>query len=935
MKRITIFAAAILIAFCASATDYFDLTFVSGEYPLLLQEKNLARKRQIRGDIRVFNGKSEKHDHLDIQIIDKDTVSLQSEQYTLQLRLKRLEKLTLLEGELCNRSSEELLLQPELIFFVPKETGENYFFNGHDTLAVEEKTISRLGLKGRPVQKLAGVTQAFPVGALISPGMVVFVGQPPHEMISYHGTVLSPISSDEYTLSFLQRHAIGAQRNLKFRLLAGLVPARYGLVEAAVQAVFDSFPKLVKPVVGQDNPYIWGTDQYLLNFIGTPDYELSRRYHCTLTWLYAPFKRAGDMYGRKELWDYTPHRNFQRAWHTTIAGIDFDYRYLTWEEFHQRRRNLFSCFGKDFGYAFYNTCIGLWSEETLVKKHYPDAINDDTDGVQMYIAPPWINCYDNHIRTFPLGTSYGKVFREDTRKVFEELAPPGFAFDGAGPGAFYRGPAAKNPEMPGRAWDEKGVFIDQSVAVVDLVNFTHALETGDKQPFVWLNGVSGHGDIVMYEYGFFDDAFPTCIALARYNAGQLPMLVRGNGFVRFLYQHLPNWRTMSKTDFLEEVNRLCVYTVFNCYKYGLTGLYTTMNGNALAQYTLPELLECRRLGWQPQIPIEYEDDGKMLYKARYGRAENSVIFIGNPYENAMPLSFKIEHDVLGKAQYLWVRKMRDRAKTENFLHSGLAEISDLLLSRAPCLYESVCGLSHVPASGLHATVSSKRDLDKIKFTVKFKNDKPFQTAIIPRSIRKYDLVDVRINGQAVEANLVDIPVEAELVLEYASADFHLSRAELQSFPFANAQNEITVLIRLPENPNDSERRQAERMHARFEFDAKHKVVAKNLSRIVQGGAIDPETPQICISVGRNEKPCGVSISKNLLRINSVNAAHADALLLEFNYHLDQVFEYFMPFRPIYWNCISMEMQDKFEIWDETLPFEHCFESEKLKADGHE
>ena len=263
MKRITIFAAAILIAFCASATDYFDLTFVSGKYPLLLQEKNLARKRQIRGDIRVFNGKSEKHDHLDIQIIDKDTVSLQSEQYTLQLRLKRLEKLTLLEGELCNRSSEELLLQPELIFFVPKETGENYFFNGHDTLAVEEKTISRLGLKGRPVQKLAGVTQAFPVGALISPSMVVFVGQPPHEMISYHGTVLSPISSDEYTLSFLQRHAIGVQRNLKFRLLAGLVPARYGLVEPAVQAVFDSFPELVTPVVGQDNPYIWGTDQYL------------------------------------------------------------------------------------------------------------------------------------------------------------------------------------------------------------------------------------------------------------------------------------------------------------------------------------------------------------------------------------------------------------------------------------------------------------------------------------------------------------------------------------------------------------------------------------------------------------------------------------------------------------------------------------------------
>ena len=31
----------------------------------------------------------------------------------------------------------------------------------------------------------------------------------------------------------------------------------------------------------------------------------------------------------------------------------------------------------------------------------------------------------------------------------------------------------------------------------------------------------------------------------------------------------------------------------------------------------------------------------------------------------------------------------------------------------------------------------------------------------------------------------------------------------------------------------------------------------------------------------------------------------------------------------------MEMQDKFEIWDETLPFEHCFESEKLKANGHE
>lgn len=874
------------------------------------------KKLSVAGKIRIYNGKSKKYDTLRLSGSGKE-ITFIGNGYKLVIRPEVRGKLLQFTNSLINTGSQELFLQPELSFTFPKSR-QDFFFNGYDTIPVKKLPLHRMGLKGRPEKKLAGITQVFPVAGVIGPAYTLFAGQLPHELVSYHAAHLED-NRNAYRFSFDQRHAVAAGKTVDFKFIMGLTATRYGREEAMIQRVFDSYPELFAPVVGWDNPYIWGTEQYLVSWLDIPDYEEERRYHASLTWAFVPFKRAGDIYGEADLWDYKPLRPFKWWYNTRIAGKVFDYRNLSCEKFHAQRREVWNKYAKDFGYAFYNSAAGVWCEDQLAVQRYPDAIIDDTDNIKKYLSP-WCTPWDQHVRVFSYGTSFGDKFRADMKKVHAELGMPGFAFDCACPGAYYRGPAAKNPDMPGRAWDDKGVFIDQSVAIIKLTDFVHEEIPGT---FVWLNGITGRGDSCMLEYGIFEDSFRSVMPLVRYNAGQIPMQTRGYGFNRFLFDYLPDWRNMSKEEFTGELQKLSVHLIFNYFRYGLTGTYNTANGCSLEQYIMPELLEVRKLGWQAQVPLTV-NSSKLFYSARYGTGENTVIFMGNPYEESETARAEVGNDILGKDNYLFVRKMRDSAETLNYVKAGRTGFDAQLLSRVPVLYESVCGLTALPAKGTEVKVSARKDINRIIYQLQFNGNPEFATTILPRKIEGFELAEVAVNGKKSNGRDLKIPGNGKVTLEYRSRYFTFSRADLMKFPFTGNDKWVDLEIVLPPDADPAELRQAERLKKVFDFLVKHKVLESSGIVIVRGkGTVGK--PQIVINVAPNNNT-QVALSDLQWQITAPDAAAADKLVRAFSYILDQRYEYIFPFHPRAWDCLHPDMLKYFGLDQERLPLNRCFET---------
>ena len=253
---------------------------------------------------------------------------------------------------------------------------------------------------------------------------------------------------------------------------------------------------------------------------------------------------------------------------------------------------------------------------------------------------------------------------------------------------------------------------------------------------------------------------------------------------------------MTKAEFTKELEKLSIHLVLNYFQYGLTGTYNTANGCSLEQYIMPELLEVRKLGWQAQVPLKVNTD-KMFYSSRYGKGENSVIFMGNPYQDSVLCKAEVGNDILGPHDYLWVRKMRDKAETLNKVQNKKSYFDVKLASRIPILYESVCALSNLPSTGITVKVAANKDINKIVYTLKFIGNKQFITMLKARAIEGYKLNAIKVNGKVVNSTKVTVLPNCQITLEYNSKNFSFSKQELMAFSFGKNSREVDFEIVLP------------------------------------------------------------------------------------------------------------------------------------------
>ena len=74
---------------------------------------------------------------------------------------------------------------------------------------------------------------------------------------------------------------------------------------------------------------------------------------------------------------------------------------------------------------------GIWVEEQLAQRLYPEALLKDEEGA-LVTKVGYVTGYDTTCRVFPFGNNYAEVLRKDMRLVVEELDMQGFAFDVSG-----------------------------------------------------------------------------------------------------------------------------------------------------------------------------------------------------------------------------------------------------------------------------------------------------------------------------------------------------------------------------------------------------------------------------------------------------------------------------------------------------------------------
>ena len=815
---------ALSSAFAAVKTDNVKLEVSSGKLILTdLLENTSWRTAQLTPFM--YDGKTKKFAKLINAVCtdEKDAVVLtcSDKEWKWKTRFTKRDRLILGESEITNLTGKELFLEPGFTAKINFLEKPQLFWDGFGVMhPIKNKKLSRKGIRGKLMQHVSSSAIPFSAVAAMTSKSGLQLGHVMFDPVSYSAASFDPAKNE---LSFSQRIALLPHKILKIRWVAGSFNASYGGAEAAVQLHYDAFPECW--AVDQDNPYIWGNHAHYLSWWGRPDDELTRRFKHTFEWTYTPYKRSGDMLCREELWDYKPHNPFRKKT-PRFGGKWFSYHDLSREEYLKIRKEQYLKYGKKYGWMFYNSCAGTWCEINLAKEKYPDSMTQDP--YSSCLLKSWSTGHDWEVRVFPMGTKFAEVFEADMKALVEELDLPGFALDCGSGGVHYRGPAVKK-DLPGRAWDDDGVFIDQGVAINHSVDYMHSLRPGLT---VFINGPL-KGDVVMYERPFVDmPTMESFMPLYKWYIGPRPSASHDHGF---MYREMvPNWRSKTQAEFIDILSKMSDHMIFCQFQMGMNNTYVSMFGNYQQIYILPEAFELKRAGWCSLIPLKLAKSIYAPYRSAYGKGENSFFFLGNSRPADCRGEVKLDNLLQTRkndSTLMIVRKMRNQAETVNRVSGGFTAFDAELPSRVPVLFESVCAINGVKKPDFRATVKTLKKLDKQFWSVTFDETAGFTASIVPRKIREFSLNSLTLNGKKIAAGEPVVLKKGDKIeAAYRSNFFQLDKDAIWKFPFLDKNKKISCRIYLDKGDKGAESAAA-KINGFFNILRKYNVLPKN------GGAV--------------------------------------------------------------------------------------------------
>ncbi len=472
---------------------------------------------------------------------------------------------------------------------------------------------------------------------------------PPDQIVTQFKQTLDSTSPQKYFLHLQIPLVLDAGQSDTFPIEIYHYTPRYGFLDA-LQKYFSAHPADFTPRKNID-PRAAGVGDGSFARSALKDgientYEIGRRFHFDWDWVYAPFKRTGDIYGRQKFWDYTPARP-DYAKRRNMGDTAADY--------HKKRNQEYEDLNQAGIAAASYVPSFLYCEIGLAKELYPDAIIYNPDGsYYKEYTTPWVTGPDNEVEMYPWGNKFAQQSMEDVKQLVTENDVPAFGYDVMAGGVAYRGAGMK--ESPRRAFDDKGAYVDTSVAIAKMADFTRSLTnkgqevglvgnaTGGSRPFL-----VARSDSLMFEQPPYYHA--TDFIAMRYAAGHKLITI----WNPWRLVNLLKWQNMTPEQLRDAYHGAADYMRLTAFRYGCFPSPRWATGVPQIMRMLPLLKEVISEGWQavPAARGANTDLPDYIWPARYGNDLGSFITIGNASKTPWQGQIAIDNDYLGTSNYLF------------------------------------------------------------------------------------------------------------------------------------------------------------------------------------------------------------------------------------------------------------------------------------------
>lgn len=624
----------------------------------------------------------------------------------------------------------------------------------------------------------------FPVAALYDGQNCLAMGVSPEQTMSYFRRSTKPVDGG-IVWEHVNRIVVdpGATESVQF-LLANF-QTKWGYYEP-LHHFYARYPSLFVPAPGVDPRANLNGGSYLA-WTNRNDCELARRMRVGWEWAYSPFKRTGDIVGRPQFWDYEPVRPFSAD------------RTVPLEEYHKTRQARFAAGQRDcdVGMMFYIPSQ-IWAEERLAKEVYPDSLITDKKS-KIYFDTPWVTGHDNELRVFPMNTSFGKQSRLDMAEVAKELEIAGFAFDTANGGARYYGPAV--PTLPGRAWDDAGVYVDEGVAIADLMHYVHTLPQryGHKLAVVANPSVSTYLTSFACDSAMIE-ADPT--STETHAAQSLRAFLGHKSMVyweTYEYEDLLS-PTLKPEQMLDALKGLGDHALLASLQMAAMPTPRVAIGNRRLSAWLPLLADMAVAGWQP-IPAARADS--RLFVTRAGKGLGTYLCSGNMTADTVETRLELENKYLGTGSFFLMR--HDGKPTTTQLRGEQSLVPFALSPREPAVWQAAGEI----IGGGEATVTAQADktADQQRWSLEIEAPKGLKTRLripVPKDMR---VASATINGQKLalitqgpqaECALTVAPgAKARLEVIFKSQVFEVPQSKLLDLPWIENEKPGFTLVTAP------------------------------------------------------------------------------------------------------------------------------------------
>lgn len=694
-----------------------------------------------------------------------------------------------LDVGLTNRTNRQLKLEVGLRFTPP--AGATEFFDGERAVNTSTERIS---------DRLTG---RLPLTAMSSASGCLAVAWDPNQWLSYLRHAHSPKGRYWETAT---RIVLDPGQEQTVHMLLAAIPTRWGFREA-LHWYYETFPELFSPRTDVD-PRANGNGGSYLAWSGSGDPEMCRRMGVGWEWCYAPFKRTGDILGRPEFWDYEPVRPFSAD------------RKVPLEDYQRKRQARFEV-GKACDVAM--MCYipaQIWCEERLARERYADSLITDAR-VTTYFDKPWVTGHDNELRVFPLNTSFERQSHLDMEALVAQNNIQGFAFDVANGGAKYFGPAVN--QCPGRAWDDRGVYVDEGVAIAKLMDWVHAHRDADGKP---LAVVSNPGALACYLTPIRSDSAMLEADPGNVNTGMAQSLRYALGHKTMVFwenyelEDLLRYETMTPADMADALDGLDDYTVIASLRVAAMPTPRVALGHPKLAQWMPLLVEVSQAGWQP-IPAATCDGG--LEIARAGAGLRQFLSTGNETAQEVAGSLRTEAKWLGGM--LFARESEQR--TTNRVTAEGTAVDFRLASRQALVLRSALQLDPAPV-GLTVTLDVTRGLASMQVAASFTGGEGARPTLRvpawPGWVLKSATLDEKpVSLQALadgweSTAALELKARSDLILAFTSDVFGLPQAALDAFPWVQLDDKVCAFsICVPPDADEPTRYAAQRLAAYFPY----------------------------------------------------------------------------------------------------------------------